>query len=100
MQNMTFRPHMENMTFYGFITFVTDLVGVRFLFENTFQLPEAQKNNMTSNGRIDGTTDFGIALTYSINTAISRSALSFYNIDCSKTFSDGTRNNMWCKWLD
>jgi len=47
------------------------LVGVRFLFENSFQLPEAQKKNMTLYGRIDGTADFGIALTYSTNTAIS-----------------------------
>jgi len=59
------------MTFYEFIRLVIGLAGVRFLFENSFQLPEAQKKNMTLNGRIHGTTDFGIALTYSINTAIS-----------------------------
>jgi len=32
MQNMTLRPNMENMTFYDFITFDVDFVGVRFLF--------------------------------------------------------------------
>jgi len=32
MQNMTLWPNMENMTFYDFITFVIDFVGVRFLF--------------------------------------------------------------------
>jgi len=34
---------MENMTFYDFITFVIDFVGVRFLFQISFQLPEAPK---------------------------------------------------------
>jgi len=55
---------MENMTLCGLIAFVIDLVGVRFLFENSFQLPEARKKNMTLNGPIDGITDFGIALAY------------------------------------
>jgi len=27
---------MENMTFYDFITFVIDVAGVRFLFQNSF----------------------------------------------------------------
>jgi len=87
------------MTCYGFITFDIGLVGVQFLFENSFQLPEAQKRNMTLNGRIDGTTDFGIALTYSINTAFS--VLLFRSTNqLMKTVSGGARNNMWCKWLD
>jgi len=34
---------MENMTFHDFIAFVIDFVGVRFLFQSSFQLPEAQK---------------------------------------------------------
>jgi len=55
---------MENMTFYDFITFVIDCVGVRCLFQNSFQLPEAQKKNMSLNGHIDGMTDFCIALAY------------------------------------
>jgi len=53
---------------------------------------------MTLNGRIDGVVDSGIALAYK------HCNLAFYSfvllIDWSKTFSDGTRNNMWCKWLD
>jgi len=32
MQNTTLWPNMENMTFYDFITFVIDIVGVRLLF--------------------------------------------------------------------
>jgi len=32
MQNMILWPNMENKTFYDFITFVIDFVGVRFLF--------------------------------------------------------------------
>jgi len=27
---------MENMTFYDFVTFVIDFVGVQFLFQNLF----------------------------------------------------------------
>jgi len=34
---------MENMTFYDIITFVIDFVGVQFLFQISFQLPESQK---------------------------------------------------------
>jgi len=56
------------------------------LFQNSFQLPEAQKKNMTLNGRIDGTTGFDIALTYSISTAISRSALRSTNQLIKKLF--------------
>jgi len=36
MQNMSLWPNMENMTFYGFITYVIDFVGVRFLFKIRF----------------------------------------------------------------
>ena len=49
------------MTFYDFIIFVIDFVGVRRLFQISFQLPE---EHMTLNGRIDGISDFGIALAY------------------------------------
>jgi len=50
---------------------------------------------MTLNGRVDGITDFGIALACRhCNLAFSSFVLQ---IDWSKTFSDGTRNNMWCK---
>ena len=31
MQNMTLWPNMENMTFYDFITFDIDFVGMQFL---------------------------------------------------------------------
>ena len=97
MQNMTLWPNIENMTFYDYITFAVDFVGVRFLFENLFHLPEEQKKNTTLKGRIDGITDFGIALGYKhCNLAFCSFVLQ---INCSKTFSDGTRNDMWCKWL-
>jgi len=33
---MTLWPNMENMTFYDFITFVIDFVGVRFFFQISF----------------------------------------------------------------
>jgi len=56
------------------------------------------RKNMTLNGCIDGVTDFAIALAYKrCNLAFCSFVLQ---IDWSKTFSDGTRNNMWCKWLD
>jgi len=45
----------------------------------------------------DGIIDFGIALAKHGNLAFCSFVLQ---IDWSKTFSDGTRNNMWCKWLD
>jgi len=45
----------------------------------------------------DGITDFGIALAIHGNLAFCSFVLQ---IDRSKTFSEGTRNNMWCKWLD
>jgi len=34
---------MENLTFYDFTIFVIDCVGMRCLFQISFQLPEAQK---------------------------------------------------------
>jgi len=33
---MTLGINMESMTIYGFITFVIDFVGVRFLFQTSF----------------------------------------------------------------
>jgi len=45
----------------------------------------------------DGTTDFGITLAKHGSLAFCSFVLQ---IDWSKTFSDGTRNNVWCKWLD
>jgi len=45
----------------------------------------------------DGITNFGIPLANHCNLVL----CSFVQqIDQSKTFSDGPRNNMWCKWLD
>jgi len=44
-----------------------------------------------------GITDFGIALAKHYNLALCSFVLQ---IDWSKTFSEATRNNMWCKWLD
>jgi len=53
---------------------------------------------MTLNGRIDGITTFGIALAYKhCNLAFCSFVLQ---INWSKTFCDGSRNNMWCKYLD
>jgi len=50
---------------------------------------------MTLNGPIDGISDFGIALAYK------HCDLAFCSYilqtDWTKTFSDGTNNNMWCK---
>jgi len=39
---------MENMTFYDFITFFIDVVGVRFLFQNSFHSFLYHRKNMTS----------------------------------------------------
>ena len=45
----------------------------------------------------DGITDFGIAVDKHCKLALCSFVLQ---IDWSKTFSDGPRNNMWCKWVD
>ena len=45
----------------------------------------------------DGITNSGIALAKHCNLAFCSFVLQ---IDWSKTFSDGTRNSMWCKLLD
>ena len=45
--NMTLWPNMEDMTFYDFITFVIDFVGVRFLFQNSFHSFLKHRKNMT-----------------------------------------------------
>ena len=45
----------------------------------------------------DGIKEFGIALAKHCNLAFCSFVLQ---IDWSKTFSDGIRNNLWCKWLD
>jgi len=52
---------------------------------------------MTLNGPIDGIIDFGIALAKHCNLVFCSLVLQIY---WSKTFSDWTHNNMWCKWLD
>ena len=36
-ENMTLCPNMENISFYDFITFVTDFVEVQFLFKIRFR---------------------------------------------------------------
>jgi len=43
---------MENMTFYDFITYVIDFIGVRFLFQNSFNsfLKHRKNTFMTLNG--------------------------------------------------
>jgi len=52
---------------------------------------------MILNGRADDIADFGIALPYKhCNLAFCSFVLQ---MDWLKTFSDGRRNNMWCKWL-
>jgi len=38
---------MENMTFYDFVTFVIDFVGVQFLFQNLFHNSWNTEKNMT-----------------------------------------------------
>ena len=50
---------------------------------------------MTLNGPTDGIKDFGIAQAKQCNLVFCSFVLQ---IDLSKTFSDGPRNNMWCKW--
>jgi len=49
---------------------------------------------MTLNGPTDGIKDFGIAQAKQCNLVFCSFVLQ---IDLSKTFSDGPRNNMWCK---
>jgi len=70
------------------------------LFQNFFDSCLKQAKNttfMTLNGPTDGITDFGITQAKHCNLA---SCSFVLQIDWSKTFSDGTRNNMRCKWLD
>jgi len=52
---------------------------------------------MTLNGPLTSITDFGIALAKHCNLVF---CTFVQQIDWSKTFPDGTRNNMWCKWLN
>jgi len=56
---------MENIPFYDFITFVTNILGVRLLFGNSYHSCLKLIKNMifkTSNLPTDGITDFGMAL--------------------------------------
>jgi len=48
---------------------------------------------LTLNGPTEGIPDFGIAQAKHCNLAFCSFVLQ---IDWSKTFSDRTRNNMWC----
>jgi len=52
---------------------------------------------MTLNGPTDGSIDFGIALAKRCNLVFCSIVLQIHR---SRTFSDETRNNMWCNWFD
>jgi len=46
-ENMTLCPNMENISFYDFITFVTDFVEVQFLFKIRFRASWSTEKNIT-----------------------------------------------------